>query len=285
MKDIIAPCLVSLVLFTAVAAARPVDRDNDLRPEVPANPEAPFQGSLSSARGIALAPAVCVAGDTVEYGGTFWAADSIRWEALRDSVWTFDTGVGSALNTGSNPNKPIGYHRWMEGWFGIDQTLNPLPYFRRHATCKINGGFSLWAGVTLAEANSLCFASGQGYGNNWNMEVRKTFAYPGTGNATLSYKYTHEIEDNFDFAYALIDTSGTGAADDIELVSYTGSSGGIQTESINLIRGSSLRTSAGNVILKFFLTSDGSYSDEDGLNATTCGAFVEDDITLTGAII
>ena len=53
----------------------------------------------------------------------------------------------------------------MEGWFGIDQTLSPLPYFRRSSTCAIAGSFSLWAGVTLAEANALCFAAGQGYGN------------------------------------------------------------------------------------------------------------------------
>ena len=32
--------------------------------------------------------------DTVYYGGTTWAPDSMRWEALRDSVWTFDTKAG-----------------------------------------------------------------------------------------------------------------------------------------------------------------------------------------------
>ena len=34
---------------------------------------------------------------TTFFGGTYWAADSMRWEALPDSVWTFDTGVGSAI--------------------------------------------------------------------------------------------------------------------------------------------------------------------------------------------
>src|SRR5262245_40613858 len=57
--------------------------------------------------------------DTVSYGGTVWAADSMRWEAIRDGCWTFESGVGSSINTGQNPNKPIGYHQTMEGWYGI----------------------------------------------------------------------------------------------------------------------------------------------------------------------
>jgi hypothetical protein len=272
-------------LLVGTASARPVDPSaTGYRPEIPAISGERSPLDLGTGKGLQLAPAVCTGPDTIEYGGTFWAADSLRWEALRDSSWTFDTGVASALETGTNPNKPVGYHRLMEGWFGIDQTLNPLPYFRRSTTCKINGSFSYWAGVTLAEANAMCFASGQGYGNGWHMEFRKTFAYPGTGNATLGFKYTYEVETDFDFVYVLIDTSGTGAADDVELVSYTGVSGGVQTASLPLTRGSSLRTSAGNVVIKFVMDSDGSYSDEDGLNPTTCGAFVVDDITLSGAI-
>ena len=287
------------VALTTVANARPIDQSQTgVRPEIPANPEQKVSGAATSSKGLAFSPALCPAPDTVEYGGTFWAADSARWEAVRDSVWTFDTGVGSALLTSNaaqnpslppwqdaNPNKPIGYHRAMEGWYGIDQTLNPLPYFRRSQTCAITGAggtWSLWAGVTASEANSMCFAGGQGYGNGWHMEVRKTFAYPGTGNASLSYDYTHEIEDGFDFAYVSIDTSGTGSADDIELVSYTAIGSG--NESINLTRGSSLRTTAGNVIIKFVMDSDGSYSDEDALNPTVCGAFVVDNIVITGAI-
>ncbi len=31
--------------------------------------------------------------DTTWFGGTFWNADSMRWEALQDSVWTFEGGL------------------------------------------------------------------------------------------------------------------------------------------------------------------------------------------------
>jgi hypothetical protein len=277
--------VLSILLESSHALARPLSpSDSELRPEMPALPGdrlAPVDGL--SRPGV-LVPMVCAAGETVQYGGTRWAADSLRWEALRDSVWTFDTGVGSSLNTGSNPNKPVGYHQLMEGWFGIDQTLNPVPYFRRSSSCPVTGMFSLWAGVTATEANNLCFASGQGYGNGWNMEVRKTFAYGGSGNVNLSFKYRSELEDNFDFVYVLSTSSPPNAGDPAQLVSYTGNSAGIETESLGLIPGTSLPTSAGTVTISFVMTSDGSYSDEDGLNPTACGAFAVDDIALSGAI-
>jgi hypothetical protein len=267
--------------LTTVANARPVDQSQGLRPELPANPEQSV--SDASAKGLAFAPGgACPAPDTVDYGGTFWAADSGRWEAIRDSVWTFDTGIGSSINTGANPNKPVGYHQQMEGWFGIDQTLNPLPYFRRHGTCKINGNFSLWAGVTDAEANALCFANGQGYGNGWHMEVAKTFAYGGAGNVTLEYDYTHEIENNFDFAYVEVTPNPDPGGGTVEVANYTDVGGG--TETITLTPGTTLPNVAGSVTITFVMDSDGSYSDEDGLNPTVCGAFVVDDIDLSGAI-
>jgi len=276
--------LLAIALTTA-AQARPVDQgQSGLRPELPANLEQRVQLDASG-KGIFSPAGTCPIPDTVEYGGTFWASDSARWEAIRDSNWTFDSGVGSSIETGSNPNKPAGYHAQMEGWYGIDQTLNPLPYFRRSSICAISGGFSLWAGVDGAEANNLCFASGQGYGNGWHMSVSKTFAYGGAGTVTLAYQYKHEIENGFDFAYVTSESNPPNAGDPVELVSYTANSAGVfQNESLTLTSGSSLPVGAGTVTISFVMDSDGSYSDEDGLNPTTCGAFVVDNISLSGAI-
>ena len=93
--------------------------------------------------------------DTVTYGGTVWAPDSARWEAIRDGVWTFDSGVGSAFGP-TGPNKPAGYHTLMEGWYGIDLTVRNTPWFRRSQTCVINGSWSFWAGLTQAETDPFC---------------------------------------------------------------------------------------------------------------------------------
>ena len=74
---------------------------------------------------------------TTYYGGTVWAADSLGGKPSVDSIWTFDTGVGSHYDysaDGVNPYKygcpgqpaplrapsstPI-----MEGWVGFDTHL------------------------------------------------------------------------------------------------------------------------------------------------------------------
>jgi hypothetical protein len=275
MRKVLGISLALVVALTTMASGKPAVRSSDFRPEVPdLGIEARTSGlnSLSSH----------IFGDTVGYGGTVWASDSLRWEAIRDSHWSFDTGVGSSINTGANPNKPVGYHQTFEGWFGIDQTLNPLPYFRRNSTCAISGSFSLWAGVTLSEANTLCYVAGQGYGNSWTLTVSKTFAYPGAGNVSFSYDYAVDSEPLFDFAYVMIDTTGDGSADDLELAVYDDIVSG--TESITLNPGSDMRSNAGDFTLKFVAASDGGYSDEDGLYGSTCGLMVVDDVTLSGAV-
>ncbi len=278
MKKVLGISLLLVVALTAVAFGKPVDQSHDgLLPELPI-----LDGERTQTGGVTNLSARLFT-DTVSYGGTWWAADSARWEAIRDSCWTFQTGVGSSKNTGANPNKPVGYHQTMEGWIGIDQTLNPLPYFRRSSTCAISGSFSAWAGVTLSEANALCYAGGQGYGNSWSMYFCKTFAYSGTGNVTFSYQYSVECEAAFDYAYVYVDTTGTGlpanaANDAIQLNSYTGTVSG--TANLTLTPGVSMRSTAGNYNIWFAVTSDGSYSDEDGLNPTVCGHSSFDNITV-----
>src|SRR5262245_2404897 len=71
---------------------------------------------------------------TVFYGGTFWAADSARWEAFQNQTWTFDSGVGSSISSGPsyvNPFKAAGLHKQMNGWVGFDNSFSLIPYFRR----------------------------------------------------------------------------------------------------------------------------------------------------------
>jgi len=279
--------VVLLLITHRAAEARPVNRWDGVVIEAEADVErGPDRGS---GLGLGLGAdrrsgALSSFGyqDTVTYGGTYWAADSMRWEALRDSVWTFDTGVGSLINTGGNPNKPVGYHQTMEGWYGIDQTLNPAPYFRRSSTCVIAGSFSLWAGVTAGEAGPLCYAGGQGYGNSWSMVMSKTFAYPGSGSVSLSWLYAVDAEPSFDFAYVTIDTTGNEATAAIELAVYTGPVSGTGNAALN--RGFTMRSTPGPFTIRLLAYADGSYSDEDGLYSTTCGLAAFDDIRLTGAV-
>ncbi|NNF06238.1 MAG: hypothetical protein HKN21_05725, partial [Candidatus Eisenbacteria bacterium] len=244
--------------------------------------------------------------DTTYFGGTVWAPDSMRWEAIQDSCWTFDTGVGSHFNHNDphvNPFKDPSLHAYMEGWIGIDNTLwngsnfygsgsEVNPYFRRMVEADfpvdvcvgtsggLGGTASFWAGLLDNEAMPLCFADGQGYGNGWNLAIEKSFTYNG-GAVTLSYSYVSNTEPNFDYSYCEIDTSGMG--DVVTVHTYTGMSSGVVGEP--LVQGVNLPFNTGNTIrLIFRVSSDGAYSDEDGLYATLCGALAVDDISLTGAI-
>ena len=234
---------------------------------------------------------------TVFYGGTFWAADSGRWEAFQNQTWTFDTGVGSSISSGPgyvNPFKVAGLHKQMNGWVGFDNTFSLIPYFRRVSSADarfsttskcagsaagLGGLFSFWAGVFPAEAGALCYASGQGYGNNWNVCMQRTFAYPG-GAVTLSFQFKNDTEDGFDYTHVYVDTSGSG--DNVEVTSYTGAVGG--STSLSLVPGIELPTVPKPIKIQFCVTSDAGWSDEDGLNPTTCGAFAVDNISITGAI-
>ena len=243
---------------------------------------------------------------TTFYGGTFWAADSQRWEAYENQLWTFDSGVGSSVvpedgpsqlsaptSGWVDPNKRSGLHATMEGWIGFDNTYGPTPYFRRvgmndprwettvctGSAAGLQGVYSFWAGVFSEEAFRLCYAAGQGYGNAWFTCIEHAFDYPG-GSVTLAFQYKNDTEDGFDYTHVYIDTSSAG--DNVEVVSYTGTMNG--NASFPLTRGIELPFVPKPIVIRFCVASDGAWSDQDGLNPTACGAFAVDHIVLTGAI-
>ncbi len=277
-------CLLALIPADDLSA-RPVDRGFEdrvapsaLSPQVPALPAAP--------------------GDTAWFGGTMWAADSARWEAVPGGVWTFDTGTASHFNPvyGGGFLKDPGLHAQMEGWLGyLHHDGEVGDFFRRVGEADfgvsppcvgdvggLGGDYSLYAGVLPDEADSLGYvASGPGYGNNWDVSVRKEFAYPGAGQVALEFDYAVDTEPGYDFVYLSVDTSGTG--DEVVVASYDGSTSG--HEGIVLNPGVTLPTTAGTIALRFEFVSDGSYSDEDGAWPTGCGAFAVDNIELGGAIV
>ena len=236
--------------------------------------------------------------DTIYFGGTRWAADSMRWEAIKDSVWTFDTGVGSFIKgpgqtyPNVDPYKPDGFHGGMEGWTGWDLTASPVTFFRRlssddprwqgsacvGAAAGFGGTYSYWVGVFPAESDSLCFATGKGYGNAWHVCLEHSFDYSG-GPANLSFAYRNDTESGFDYTHVYCDTAGSSS---VEITSFTGAVSG--TASLPLTQGIELPRVPKPIKIKFCFDSDGAWSDQDGLNPTDCGAFALDDVSIQGAI-
>jgi len=282
-------CLLLLAFAARPCFARPVD----------GKPVEPFtQVNLDGSTPLAAHGGVlgAASSDTVFFGGTFWAPDSARWEALEDSCWTFDSGVGSHFDHAApyvNPFKETSLHAYMEGWVGFDVGYDTdNPYFRWldsgdpewtgpacvGAAAGLGGAKSWWAGVRPAEAAALCYAAGQGYGNGWNLVLAKTFPYGGSGNVSFSYDYRVDSEPGFDYMYVEVDTSGAG--DLVSVNAYTGLVGG--SASITLTEGVDMRSDAGDYVLRFRAYSDGAYSDEDGGDPSTCGHTAIDNVVVAG---
>jgi hypothetical protein len=230
--------------------------------------------------------------ETTWFGGTSWDAVDQRWEAVKDSVWTFESGVGSIINADSLL-KPLGLHALMEGWTGDSRLIRDEGEFRRlhrsafadtvcvgSETGVLGGEWSLWAGLTAADADTACYVEGQGYGNSWNVTVAQTFSYTG-GNVDLSFAYAAEMEDGFDFVEVRVDTGGTGW---FPLAwSVTGVASG--NAQVTLVPGETLPSTPRDVTFTIEVNTDGAWSDEDGIFGTTCGAFGIDDIVMTGGIL
>ncbi len=233
--------------------------------------------------------------DTIWFGGTVWAADSMRWEALQDSIWTFESGVGSHFDHGAphvDPSKDPSLHASMEGWLGFNANQREPQWFRRISTAAawdgtpcvgspagLGGNWSLWAGALRSEADSLCYAKGQGYGSLWYVCVEQTFFYDGSGDSVAwSYDFVQDTEAGFDYTYALVDT--TGLDDQVEIERRTGVISGSRAHGLH--PGSTLRSTAGPYRLLFCVRSDGAYDDQDGIYPTTCGALAVDDVAVNG---
>lgn len=229
-------------------------------------------------------------GVTYSFGGTVWAADSARWEAVFDSVWTFDTGVGSSFQH-TDPNKNPALHASMEGWTGVDLTLPPASQrFRRLSASAfpgtacvgspagLGGQYAFWAGLFASEADSLCWAGGRGYGNSWFTCISREFQYDDAGCLRLGFSFFTEMED-YDTVLVVVDTTGSGVFG-APIQTYSGTVDGTAGIALDLQEGIDLRSDAGPIRVSFCLRSDLTGSDEDGLFDTSCGAFAVDDIVV-----
>jgi len=145
--------------------------------------------------------------------------------------------------------------------------------WRRSTQCPLGGAYSMYCGLTAAEATNRNWANAGGYGNDWNTSVSRTFFYDGAGSVSLSYAYACQLESGYDFVRGEIAVGGTT----VTFASYTGVGSG--TANIDL---TPYLSGPGAYTVRFRLTSDYAYSDEDGFYDTTCAPFVLDNISVTG---
>ncbi|MBN1885706.1 MAG: M6 family metalloprotease domain-containing protein [Candidatus Krumholzibacteriota bacterium] len=118
---------------------------------------------------------------------------------------------------------------------------------------------------------------GAGYGNGWHESVYRDFTHAGGGAAvSVSYVYEVDLEEGYDFARLLLEQPG--GTDTLRV--YTGETV-FANDSVDL--GLLLSPFGGVFRLRFEVTSDYNFSDEDGRYDSGPGApFLVDDIVVSG---
>ncbi len=169
--------------------------------------------------------------------------------------------------------------RNWQGWTRVDETAQRGDFWHVDdftglaGYAALQGAKSMWCGArpNPADPYFCSWANAPGYGNGWDQSLA-TAATPFVGAITLSYRIAYDVEPDYD--YVRVEYSAAGGWE--TAAEYTGENDTI----VSLF----LPLTAAQTKLRFHFTSDGAWSDEDGLYDTH-GACVLDSISLsdTGA--
>lgn len=218
--------------------------------------------------------------DTICYGGH----DGSGY-ALLDGIWDFADGT-------------------MQGWYGIDQTLNlGDTYWDRYTAADYEDPPSaqmtnasaghLWCGGENSRAKAECWACdasqtvSYGYGTlTCQRSTGPLMAYSGgTIDVDMEY-YTDQEGGNFDYTRVVI--VAYGGATELEAIIIDEISGnadgapGAPVAYSGDIRENALPGGTDGVKLRFEFTADGGWDDEDGGYCSEYGPIGLDDVVVSG---
>ncbi len=227
--------------------------------------------------------------DTISFGFYETRDDGLKY-AVRDETWTFDHGAEDPF----------------EGWTSVDVTDDLRDYWRQVTEAswiaegnplpwpRMTGEGMILCGSRSGEADSLGWASGIGYGNNWCQRLTSpVLDYDGSGAVDLTFLYFQDSEVNYDYGWVYADRG-----DYRVLLNSPGFNGkiGIDTQGVvtplmyirSISNGEFGGTPAAReftIVLEFF--SDGGLSDEDGHDGwdSFYGAWGVDDVVIGGNLI
>jgi hypothetical protein len=325
MRKTLSIALVLMVAFATSAFARSVDNTDALERlhQMDVNaPVTPPQGGVVGAA--APQVDVYYGGTELDDGrleatyGT-WTFDTGFASSFSSTVLgglAITSGLVSPHSIVLNPFKDSSRHTIMEGWIGFDNSFGLQTEFRRVSTTgQVDadgngsaeftdpweegngqacvgapyiagaGTWSMYCGKLPDEGRAACYADTGGYGDSWNLCIQLTsLSVDGTANnVTWNFDYKGDTEPGFDYSYAIVDTNGVNPGGESVVQTNTGGVAG--SASLSLVRGVDMRGDAGSVYFLFCVVADGAYSDQDGLDPTTCGAFTVDNVSITGGSI
>ena len=184
-----------------------------------------------------------------------------------------------AIRCGGAPNP--------QGWAGHDITAQLKTYFHVdgpsgpgcNGVTAVSGTKSMWCGEPAGSGDPYCgWATLPGYGNSWSQALQTiTVNVP----ATITYSCEWDSEGGYDFTYPQY-------WDDVAAQWVNATPAGAPSGYYHF-NGSALGetfTASGATVttmFRFNFVSDGAWSDQDGLNPTTEGAFKVDDIIVVSA--
>lgn len=209
--------------------------------------------------------------DAVLHGGAPSAA-----KAPADSFNVY----GGVRSDGSHDRRPEGqfnsasWYPQLQGWSSVDLTEVPSHWHvSTFNASSLDGAFTpnhaMWSGV---EAGTSGFTAAPGYGNNWNDQL-DWFGQVNPAintNARVVFDYHHDCEPGYDFFSVQYDSAGTI----LTALAVTGddrdTNGQFTTPShfdqtILFRPFMYVGTTVKYVHLRLSFTSDGAWSDEDGL--------------------
>jgi len=166
-----------------------------------------------------------------------------------------------------------------QGWTRVDNTAQPGIFFHVDDFDGLGGGAygrlvpiegtrSMWCGTRPGNGYYLCsWEAAPGYGNDWNQEIR-AIVTGFVGRLNLSYHIVYDSEQDLDKTTVIWERWG----DEEILAEYDGTG--------DMIASHEMLSPTAGTKLRFRFTSDGAWSDQDGLWDTD-GACIVDSITIS----
>jgi hypothetical protein len=211
----------------------------------------------------------------------------------------FQLEDGTTPDFGGGNGLPRGYGGGPDAWLTVDLTVQPVYWKQSTFNAEtlnnngpVNSGFAsrVFAGDPVAET----WTYPAGYGNSWNDAI--LYESAPVGDATvgqtvaLDFFFHHDTEPGYDYFSVQFDSAGVwktvlavdgSDADSLGFAAPGVQFSAVQTEPI-LYGGNDYGGDEGDQIrIRLIVTSDGAWSDEDGLWPTAAGAAQVDDIVLT----
>lgn len=264
--------LYSIVILTAVSCFLP--RFADAKDPGPALWDLHPNGTVPD--GVTRPAPARAEGDTIWYGN-----DDGNGYAVEGGVWDFEGDGGAGA---------------LQGWTSRDLTANLDDYFGRVSEADFSADpcnpmmnlpdseWQIWCGIHEEDANLLDYIDGMGYGNDFCQSAFSPL-FP-VGDVSIEFSYFNETELDWDYTYLYIlcfDGEGEPSNWGPQLVDrFTGQIGSPDTPA-NWSGGltqAELPPGTEQVQFEIRFTSDGAWSDEDGLYDCACGPFAADNISL-----